>query len=136
VSGTCEVTFGVAGRGGKGRGGARQSRNGGVATDAPGLAVTDSRLKFGVAQISCRDDLASRAAPCNRRTARPRRVGGTARRGCRSCRKAAASTPEPGGSETASLRGSGLDELGPVVALRVVFAPAGAPRSPVAEGVA
>jgi hypothetical protein len=34
VSHTCEATFGVPGRGGKGRGGARESRKRGVATDA------------------------------------------------------------------------------------------------------
>src|SRR6266567_7758101 len=37
VSHTCEATFGVPGRGGKGRGGARASRKRGVATDARGL---------------------------------------------------------------------------------------------------
>jgi hypothetical protein len=37
VSQTCEATFGVPGRGGKGRGGARESRKRGVATDARGL---------------------------------------------------------------------------------------------------
>jgi hypothetical protein len=37
VSHTCEATFGVPGRGGKGRGGARESRKRGVATDARGL---------------------------------------------------------------------------------------------------
>ena len=37
MSHTCEATFGVPGRGGKGRGGARESRKRGVATDARGL---------------------------------------------------------------------------------------------------
>jgi hypothetical protein len=37
VSHTCDATFGVPGRGGKGRGGARESRKRGVATDAHGL---------------------------------------------------------------------------------------------------
>ena len=37
MSHTCEATFGVPGRGRKGRGGARESRKRGVATDARGL---------------------------------------------------------------------------------------------------
>ena len=37
MSHTCEATFGVPGRGGKGRGGARESRKRGVATEARGL---------------------------------------------------------------------------------------------------
>ena len=37
MSQTCKATFGVPGRGGEGRGGARESRKRGVATDARGL---------------------------------------------------------------------------------------------------
>jgi hypothetical protein len=39
VSHTCEATFGVPGRGGKGRGSARESGKRGVATDARGLSA-------------------------------------------------------------------------------------------------